>query len=104
MVLDAKRGWVSGRGGFDQGLELGDGLVRAGFRLIAPSRFGYLRTPLPADASAEAQADAHASLLDALGAGLICSGVSVITSDTLSTTIPTTRPPMFSTITTVNWS
>jgi hypothetical protein len=28
----------------------------------------------------------------------------VITSDTLSTTMPTTRPPMFSTITTVNWS
>jgi 2-hydroxy-6-oxonona-2,4-dienedioate hydrolase len=31
------------------------------------SRFGYLRTPLPADASPEAQADAHACLLDALG-------------------------------------
>jgi pimeloyl-ACP methyl ester carboxylesterase len=53
-------------GGFDQGLELGNDLVRAGFRVIAPSRFGYLRTPLPADASAEAQADAHACLLDAL--------------------------------------
>jgi pimeloyl-ACP methyl ester carboxylesterase len=53
-------------GGFDQGLELGEGLARAGFRVIAPSRFGYLRTPLPADASAEAQADAHACLLDAL--------------------------------------
>jgi len=54
-------------GGFDQGLDLGEGLVRAGFRVIAPSRFGYLRTPLPTDASAEAQADAHAALLDALG-------------------------------------
>jgi pimeloyl-ACP methyl ester carboxylesterase len=54
-------------GGFDQGLELGEGLARAGFRVIAPSRFGYLRTPLPADASAKAQADAHACLLDALG-------------------------------------
>lgn len=31
------------------------------------TRFGYLRTPLPADASAAAQADAHACLLDALG-------------------------------------
>jgi len=28
---------------------------------------GYLRTPMPADASAAAQADAHACLLDALG-------------------------------------
>jgi 2-hydroxy-6-oxonona-2,4-dienedioate hydrolase len=31
------------------------------------SRFGYLRTPMPADASAAAQADAHVCLLDALG-------------------------------------
>jgi pimeloyl-ACP methyl ester carboxylesterase len=54
-------------GGFDQGLDIGDGLIRAGFRVIAPSRFGYLGTPLPTDASAEAQADAHAYLLDALG-------------------------------------
>ena len=37
-------------GGFDQGLELGD-FARAGFRVIAVSRFGYLGTPLPADAA-----------------------------------------------------
>ena len=54
-------------GGFDQGLEFADALTRGGFRVIAMSRFGYLRTPLPADASAGAQADAHACLLDALG-------------------------------------
>src|SRR5512144_1673531 len=38
-------------GGFDQGLDLGAPLVRKGFRIIAVSRFGYLGTPLPADAS-----------------------------------------------------
>jgi pimeloyl-ACP methyl ester carboxylesterase len=54
-------------GGYDQGVEFGAALVGSGFRVIAPSRFGYLRTPLPADASAAAQADAHACLLDALG-------------------------------------
>lgn len=54
-------------GGFDQGLALGGRLIDHGYRVIAPSRFGYLRTPMPADASAEAQADAHACLLDALG-------------------------------------
>jgi 2-hydroxy-6-oxonona-2,4-dienedioate hydrolase len=54
-------------GGFDQGLELAQPLVERGFRVIAMSRFGYLRTPLPADASPEAQADAHACLLDTLG-------------------------------------
>jgi len=55
-------------GGFDQGMDLvGDGVEQAGFRVIAPSRFGYLRTPLPADASVIAQARAHACLLDALG-------------------------------------
>lgn len=54
-------------GGFDQGLMLGKPIADHGFRTIAMSRFGYLRTPLPEDASAEAQADAHACLLDALG-------------------------------------
>ena len=54
-------------GGFDQGLLLGRGLIDHGYRVIAVSRFGYLRTPFPMDAFAEAQADAHACLLDALG-------------------------------------
>jgi len=53
-------------GGFDQGLLMAEGLVSAGYQAIAVSRFGYLRTPLPADASPTAQADAHACLLDAL--------------------------------------
>src|SRR5262245_30876223 len=54
-------------GGFDQGLAIGAPLAARGHRVVAMSRFGYLRTPLPADASAAAQADAHACLLDALG-------------------------------------
>ena len=55
-------------GGFDQGVALVSKLIsEGGFRGIFPSRFGYLRTPLPGDATAEAQADAHACLLDALG-------------------------------------
>lgn len=53
-------------GGFDQGLELAQPLSDAGFRVIAVSRFGYLRTPMPVVASPEAQADAHACLLEAL--------------------------------------
>jgi 2-hydroxy-6-oxonona-2,4-dienedioate hydrolase len=53
-------------GGFDQGLEIASPLVRSGFRVVAMSRFGYLRTPMPVDASPAAQADAHACLLDAL--------------------------------------
>src|SRR5207244_13359647 len=47
-------------------LELARPLVDNGFRVIAMSRFGYLRTPLPKDASPEAQADAHACLRNAL--------------------------------------
>jgi len=54
-------------GGFDQGLHFAQRLAAAGWRVIAPSRFGYLRTPFPADASTDAQADALADLLDALG-------------------------------------
>jgi 2-hydroxy-6-oxonona-2,4-dienedioate hydrolase len=54
-------------GGFDQGMSFASPLVKQGIRVIAMSRFGYLRTPMPVDASAEAQADAHVCLLDALG-------------------------------------
>ncbi len=54
-------------GGFDQGLANAAALVGEGFRVIAPSRFGYLGTPVPADASPVAQAAAHAALLDQLG-------------------------------------
>ena len=54
-------------GGHDQGMAFAGSLATQGIRVIAMSRFGYLRTPMPADASAAAQADAHVCLLDALG-------------------------------------
>ena len=54
-------------GGYDQGMAFAGALAHRGIRVIAMSRFGYLRTPMPADASAAAQADAHVCLLDALG-------------------------------------
>jgi 2-hydroxy-6-oxonona-2,4-dienedioate hydrolase len=54
-------------GGFDQGMAFAAPLATKGIRVIAMSRFGYLRTPMPVDASALAQADAHVCLLDALG-------------------------------------
>lgn len=53
-------------GGFDMGLMVGRRVLGDGYRVIASSRFGYLRTPMPADASHAAQADTLASLLDAL--------------------------------------
>jgi len=53
-------------GGYDQGLLVARDFAD-GFRVIAPSRFGYLKTPVPADPSPTAQADAHAALLDFLG-------------------------------------
>lgn len=54
-------------GGHDQGMDWARPLARHGIHVIAMSRFGYLRTPRPADASPPAQADAHICLLDALG-------------------------------------
>jgi len=54
-------------GGHDQGMAFAAGLGSHGIRVIAMSRFGYLHTPMPAAASAAAQADAHVCLLDALG-------------------------------------
>jgi pimeloyl-ACP methyl ester carboxylesterase len=53
-------------GGFDQGLTNVEELIGAGYRIIAPSRFGYLGTQVPPDASPAKQADAHAALLSAL--------------------------------------
>jgi 2-hydroxy-6-oxonona-2,4-dienedioate hydrolase len=53
-------------GGYDQGMAFAAPLTNRGIRVIAMSRFGYLRTPMPEDASAEAQADAFVCLLDAL--------------------------------------
>jgi len=52
-------------GGYDQGLILAQ-FEGDNFRRIAISRFGYLRTPLPANASPAAMADAYADLLDEL--------------------------------------
>lgn len=54
-------------GGFDQGLLFCRRLASAGWRVIAPSRFGYLGTPMPAAASPAAEADAMADLLDTVG-------------------------------------
>lgn len=57
-------------GGYDQGLILG-AFVGYDFRHIAISRFGYLRTSLPADASPVAMADVYVSLLDELKIGKV---------------------------------
>lgn len=54
-------------GGFDQGLDMTDALAGRGYRLIAPSRFGYLRSSLPSNLTTTMQADAYAQLLDRLG-------------------------------------
>ena len=53
-------------GGHDQGMAFAGTLAQRGIRVIAVSRFGYLRTPMPLDASPAAQADVHICLLDAL--------------------------------------
>ena len=54
-------------GGHDQGMAFAGKLTKRGIRVIAVSRFGYLRTPMPENHAPEAQADAHVCLLDALG-------------------------------------
>jgi pimeloyl-ACP methyl ester carboxylesterase len=53
-------------------------------RVIAPSRFGYLGSSMPAEATPAAQADALAALLDALGIGEIdVIGISAGTTSAL---------------------
>ncbi len=53
-------------GGFDQGLRFAEAVKRLGHQIIAPSRFGYLRSDFPVDPSLSNQADALAALLDHL--------------------------------------
>ena len=68
-------------GGFDQGLMVGKGQVGEGFRLIAPSRFGYLGTSMPDEPTPAKQADAFACLLDSLN----IDKVSVVSTSAGST-------------------
>jgi len=53
-------------GGYDQG-EYFAKLIGGNYRWIAPSRFGFLGTPVPNGANSSLQADAYACLLDSLG-------------------------------------
>lgn len=51
-------------GGYDQARLIGQPLAEAGFRVIAPSRPGYLKTPLESGLLFDDQADLMAALLD----------------------------------------
>jgi len=55
-----------GPGGFDQGLAYGRHLRDGGCELLAPSRPGYLRTPLRSGRNLSDQADLYAAILDTL--------------------------------------
>lgn len=60
-----------GFGGYDQGLAVADFFVKEGYSILAVSRPGYLRTPLPpllpnVEFTPAQQADIIAALLDAL--------------------------------------
>jgi len=55
-----------GPGGYDQALVLGELFRKNGFKVIAPSRPGYLGTPLRFGKTAAEQGDFMAALLDAL--------------------------------------
>jgi pimeloyl-ACP methyl ester carboxylesterase len=63
-------------GGSDQGALMGAFLVSAGFRVVAPSRPGYLGTPLTdATATPDQQAELELALMDTLGIdrfGVMC--------------------------------
>ena len=54
-----------GSGGYDMGVWLA-GLLGGEYQYIAPSRYGYLRTPIPENSTPQNQADSFALLLDTL--------------------------------------
>jgi pimeloyl-ACP methyl ester carboxylesterase len=53
-------------GGFDQGLNIAQKNLGGDYQTVIPSRFGYLRTPLPEGATLSSQVDAYDCLLDSL--------------------------------------
>jgi pimeloyl-ACP methyl ester carboxylesterase len=55
-----------GIGGADQGRLIADWLAGGRYRILSPSRPGYLGTPLDSGATVDGQADLLAALLDAL--------------------------------------
>lgn len=59
-------------GGFDLGLSSLYFLQDTNLKFVVPSRFGYLRTPLPDNATPSAQARAYVELLDALKIEKVC--------------------------------
>lgn len=64
-------------GGYDQGVMIAREWFATGYDIVAPSRFGYLRTPLPEERSPALQADVHAALLDTLKLrSVVVAGVS----------------------------
>lgn len=54
-------------GGFDQALAFGAPLAALGWRVLAPSRIGYLRSDYPPGSTPASEADGFPDLLDALG-------------------------------------
>jgi pimeloyl-ACP methyl ester carboxylesterase len=53
-------------GGYDQGLWGGKMYLGAGYKFVAVSRYGYLRSPIPINASIKTQAALYKELLDYL--------------------------------------
>jgi pimeloyl-ACP methyl ester carboxylesterase len=54
-------------GGYDQAMLVGSLFAEDEFNVVAPSRPGYLRTPLTSGQTPEQQADALAALIDTMG-------------------------------------
>jgi hypothetical protein len=64
-------------GGFDQGIDITGPMAEQSYRLIAPSRFGYLRSTLPANPTTALKADAYVELLDRLGINKVALSASL---------------------------
>jgi len=64
-------------------------MAGSGYQLIAPSRFGYLRSTMPDNLTTAMQADAYAQLLDLLGIDkVVVVGISAGAWSSLQFAIP----------------
>ncbi len=58
-------------GGYDQGIWLGEMSLGDGHKFISVSRFGYLRLPIPENASIKAKAESRLVPFDTGGHGML---------------------------------
>ena len=81
-------------GGHDQGMAFAGTLAQQGIRVIAMSRFGYLRTPMPADSAPPMPAWVERSMMQMIGSDFLFWAALHVARDSLIELVLATPPAL----------